>query len=263
MENDFFESILDKKRAGNARKRAFYDNIKAHLDKAVYERYGLFRKAISKPGGINLIAEIKKASPSKGLIRPDFNVEALAGAYQDAGAAAISVLTEEEYFLGKPAYLKQVSEKFNLPTLMKDFIIDEGQIYEGRYCGASAVLLIVAALTDSQLKQFLALGRKLDVDCLVEVHKDEELDRALNAGAEIIGINNRDLRTFKVDLAVSERMIPRIPREKVIVAESGISTHADVRRLAGAGAHAVLIGEAFLREKDVGRKLKEIMYGQG
>ena len=263
MENDFFETILDKKRAANARKRAFYDTIKAQLDKAEYERYGIFRKAISSPGQVNLIAEIKKASPSKGLIRQDFNVEALAGAYQEAGASAISVLTEEEYFLGKPAYLKQVSEKFNLPTLMKDFIIDEGQIYEARYCGASAALLIVAALTDSQLEQFLEIGRRLDVDCLVEVHRDEELDRALAAGAQIIGINNRDLRTFKVDLGVSERMIPRIPRDKVIVAESGISTHADVLRLEAAGAHAVLIGEAFLREKDVGRKLKEVMYGQG
>ncbi len=263
MDNDFLERILDKKRAGNARKRAYFDNIKAHLDKTVYERYGLFRKAVAKPGQVNLIAEIKKASPSKGLIRPDFNVEGIAGAYQEAGAAAISVLTEEEYFLGKPAYLKQVSEKFNLPTLMKDFVIDEGQIYEGRYCGASAVLLIVAVLTDRQLELFLDLGRRLDMDCLVEVHADEELDRALGAGAEIIGINNRDLRTFKVDLGVSERMIPRIPRDKVIVAESGISTHADVRRLEAAGAHAVLIGEAFLREKDVGRKLKEVMYGQG
>jgi len=257
--SDFLKSILDKKRVHNERKRPFYDNLKDHLDETPYERYGLFKMGISRPGQINLIAEIKKASPSKGIIREDFNAEMLAQIYQDCGAAAISVLTEEDYFLGKPAYLKQVSEKFNTPTLMKDFIIDEGQIYEGRYCGASAVLLIVAALTDDQIKHLLAVGHRLDVDCLVEVHGADELDRALDCGAEIIGINNRNLHTFEVDIATSENLIPRIPKGKVIVAESGIKTHAEVVRLKAAGAHAVLIGETFLREKDVARKIKEIM----
>jgi indole-3-glycerol phosphate synthase len=259
--SDFLKTILEKKRAHNERKRPFYDNLKEHLEETPYERYGLFKMGISRPGQMNLIAEIKKASPSKGVIREDFNAEALAQIYQDCGAAAISVLTEEDYFLGKAAYLKQVSEKFNTPTLMKDFIIDEGQIYEGRYCGASAVLLIVAALTDTQLKHLLAVGEKLDVDCLVEVHGADELDRALACGAEIIGINNRDLHTFQVDLAVSEKLIPRIPGGKVIVAESGISTHAEVERLKAAGAHAVLIGETFLKEKDVAKKVKEVMFG--
>ena len=259
MASDFLKTILEKKRVHNERKRPFYDNLKAHLNETPYARYGLFKKSISRPGQMNLIAEIKKASPSKGIIREDFNAEALAQVYQDCGAAAISVLTEEDYFLGKPAYLKQVSEKYNTPTLMKDFIIDEGQIYEGRYCGASAVLLIVAALTDEQLKNLLVVGGKLDMDCLVEVHGEEELERALACGAEIIGINNRNLHTFKVDLATSERLIPRIPRGKVIVAESGISTHAEVERLRAAGAHAVLIGETFLKEKDVAKKVKEIM----
>jgi indole-3-glycerol phosphate synthase len=261
--NDFLNTILDKKRAHNERKRPFYENIKKHLDATPYTRYGLFKKAISRPGQINLIAEIKKASPSKGVIRQDFNVDQLAQIYQEAGAAAMSVLTEEDYFLGKPAYLKQVSEKFNTPTLMKDFIIDEGQIYEGRYCGASAVLLIVAALTDEELRNLLAVGRKLDMDCLVEVHDAAELERALTCEAEIIGINNRNLHTFKVDVATSERLIPGIPKDKVIVAESGISSHAEVLRLQKAGAHAVLIGETFLREKDVARKIREVMYGQG
>jgi indole-3-glycerol phosphate synthase len=257
--SDFLRTILDKKCAHNARKRPFYDNLKGHLDETPYERYGLFKKGISRPGKMNLIAEIKKASPSKGVIRQDFNVEVLAQTYQDCGAAAISVLTEEDYFLGKPAYLKQVSEKFNTPTLMKDFIIDEGQIYEGRYCGASAVLLIVAALTDPELKYLLSVGQKLDVDCLVEVHDADELDRALSCGADIIGINNRNLHTFEVDIATSEKLIARIPKGKVIVAESGIRTHAEVERLKAAGAHAVLIGETFLREKDVAKKVKEIM----
>ena len=261
MASDFLKTILEKKRAYNERKRPFYDNLKEHLDETPYERYGLFKMGISRPGQMNLIAEIKKASPSKGVIRADFNAEALAQIYQDCGAAAISVLTEEDYFLGKTAYLKQISEKFNTPTLMKDFIIDEGQIYEGRYCGASAVLLIVAALTDQQLQYLLAVGHKLDVDCLVEVHGAEELDRALSCGADIIGINNRDLHTFNVDLATSEKLIPRIPKGKVIVAESGISTHAEVERLKAAGVHAVLIGETFLKEKDVAKKVKEVMFG--
>ncbi|MBF0331668.1 MAG: indole-3-glycerol phosphate synthase TrpC [Candidatus Omnitrophica bacterium] len=263
MANDFLNTILDKKRAHNARKRSFYDNIKKHLDATMYVRYGFFKKAISRPGQINLIAEIKKASPSKGIIRQDFNVDQLAQVYEEAGVAAMSVLTEEDYFLGKPAFLKQVSEKFNTPTLMKDFIIDEGQIYEGRYCGASAVLLIVAALSDEQLCNLLAVGRKLDMDCLVEVHDDSELERAIACEAEIIGINNRNLHTFKVDVATSERLIPGIPKDKVIVAESGISSYAEVVRLQKAGAHAVLIGETFLREKDVARKIREVMYGQG
>lgn len=259
MASDFLKTILEKKRAHNERKRPFYDNLKEHLDDTPYERYGLFKMGISRPGQMNLIAEIKKASPSKGVIREDFNAEVLAQIYQDCGAAAISVLTEEDYFLGKAAYLKQVSEKFNTPTLMKDFIIDEGQIYEGRYCGASAVLLIVAALTDVQLKYLLEVGQKLDVDCLVEVHNAEELDRALACGAEIIGVNNRDLHTFQVDIAVSEALIPRIPGGKVVVAESGISTYAEVLRLKAAGAHAVLIGETFLRAKDVAGKVQEVM----
>ncbi len=259
MASDFLTTILEKKRVHNIRKRPFYDNLKEHLDETPYERYGLFKMGISRPGKLNLIAEIKKASPSKGVIREDFNVEVLAQIYQDCGAAAISVLTEEDYFLGKASYLKQVSEKFNTPTLMKDFIIDEGQIYEGRYCGASAVLLIVAALADEQLKYLLAVGRKLDMDCLVEVHDAEELERALACGAEIIGINNRNLHTFEVDIATSEKLIPRIPKGKVIVAESGISSHVEVERLKAAGAHAVLIGEIFLKEKDVAKKVREIM----
>ncbi len=263
MANDFLNTILDKKRVHNERKRSFYDNIKKHLDATAYARYGLFKKAIARPGQVNLIAEIKKASPSQGVIRPNFYVDELAGIYQQAGVAAMSVLTEEDYFLGKPAYLKQVSERFNTPTLMKDFIIDEGQVYEGRYCGASAVLLIVAALTDEQLRYLLAVGRKLDMDCLVEVHDEQELERALVCEAEIIGINNRNLHTFKVDIATSERLIPGIPKDKVIVAESGISSHAEVLRLQKAGAHAVLIGETFLREKDVAQKIREVMYGQG
>ncbi|MBF0486406.1 MAG: indole-3-glycerol phosphate synthase TrpC [Candidatus Omnitrophica bacterium] len=262
MSKDFLNAILSAKKAEVARKKAYLENIKTHLDKTEYSQYHVFKNKISQPGKLNLIAEIKKASPSKGIIRDDFNVEDLARVYEKNGAQAISVLTEEQYFLGKPAYLKLVSEKFNTPTLMKDFIIDELQIYEGCYCGASAVLLIVAALSDEDLSHFLKATHKLDMDALVEIHDEAELKRALKAGAEIIGINNRNLHTFAVDISTSERIIPLVPQDKVIVSESGIQNHEDVRRLQAAGAHAVLIGETFLKERDIALKIKEVMYGE-
>ncbi|MBF0593465.1 MAG: indole-3-glycerol phosphate synthase TrpC [Candidatus Omnitrophica bacterium] len=259
MPNDFLDQIIRQKTEAITRRRGYYQNIKSNLDRSVYTRYSLFKKTIAKPGNINLIAEIKKASPSKGLIREDFNVGMLAKAYQESGAAAFSILTEENFFLGKPAYLKQVSDEFQLPTLMKDFVIDELQLFEARYCGASAVLLIAAILDDARLTQFMAKAHALDLDCLVEVHDRAELGRALAAGAEIIGINNRNLRTFDVSLSVAEGLIPLVPKDKVIVAESGISTHADVLRLKALGANAVLIGETFMRSKDVASKVKEVM----
>jgi indole-3-glycerol phosphate synthase len=262
VSDNFLASIIEKKRAAVERRRSHLETFRGNLERSQYSRYSVFRKAISRQGRINLIAEIKKASPSKGLIRDDFDVAALAQAYQDAGAAAFSVLTEEDYFQGKPAYLKRVSDEFRLPALMKDFIIDEMQLFEARMYGASAVLLIAAILDDAQLRAFLLKAHALDLDCLVEVHDAQELDRALSVGAEIIGINNRNLRTFEVSLSVSEELIPRIPKDRVIVAESGISTHAEVVHLQQLGANAVLIGETFMRSKDVAQKVKEVMYGQ-
>ncbi len=262
MAEDFLSKIIASKRLENEGRKAVLESVKINLDKTTYTRYGLFKKCISAPGKINLIAEIKKASPSKGVIRDDFDPDALGRVYDKAKVAAISVLTEEKYFQGKAAYLKMVSEKFNTPTLMKDFVIDELQLYDARYCGASAVLLIVAILSDEEIVSFLEVCRRLDLDALVEVHDEEDLTRALHCGADIIGINNRNLKTFEVDLATSERLIPLIPKDKVIVAESGIKTHQDVCRLKAAGAHAVLIGETFLRERDVARKIKEVMYGE-
>ena len=261
MPNDFLDQIIRKKTALIARRRSHYENIRANLERSQYSRYSIFKKVISNSANINLIAELKKASPSKGVIREHFDVGSLAQAYQDSGAAAFSVLTEEDFFQGKPEYLRRVSQEFQLPTLMKDFIIDELQLFEARLCGASAVLLIVAILDDAPLKALLSRAHSLDLDCLVEVHDGEELERALGAGAEIIGINNRNLHTFEVSLSVSEALVPRIPEGKVIVSESGISTHAEVMRLKALGVHAVLIGETFMREKDVARKVKEVMYG--
>jgi indole-3-glycerol phosphate synthase len=224
-------------------------------------RYEVFKKAISQKGRINLIAEIKKASPSAGLIREDFNAVKIAGIYVKNNAAAISVLTEDKYFLGKSAYLAQVSENCKVPVLMKDFIVHEFQIYEGLFHGASAVLLIAAILSDSKLKELIKVAHSLGLDCLVEVHDEAQIKRALSAGARIIGINNRNLQDLKVDLQNCLTLIPRVPKGIVIVAESGLKTHEDVRKAEEAGAHAVLIGETFMRSPDIGAKIKEVMNG--
>jgi len=246
-------SLLDSR-------KPYYEGLKKNLVRSSRAR-GIFKKAISKPGNINLIAEIKKASPSRGILRKDFDVLAIARTYVDNKAAAISVLTEDKYFLGKPADLKMVSQAFPVPTLMKDFIIDECQIIEASDNGGAAVLLIAAMLSDSQLKDLAQAAQAMDLDPLVEVHDESELDRVLKSGASIIGVNNRDLRTFKVDLEQCLRMIPRVPKDKVIVAESGFRTHDDVRRARDAGAHAVLIGETFMACEDIGQKIKDVMYG--
>lgn len=261
MNSDFLIKIVAHKKELVERKRVSYAALKRNLSKASYSRYGLFRKAISKPGQLNLIAEIKKASPSKGLICRDFDAIKLARIYSKGGAQALSILTEEKFFLGNPDYVRQVSADFRLPILVKDFIIDEIQIYEALHLGASAILLIVAILDDDTLKHLLKIASGLDLDCLVEVHDNQELDRALAAGAEIIGVNNRDLRNFEVDLRLSETLIPKIPKDKVAVAESGINSHEDIVRLKEAGAHAVLIGETFLRTDDIGAKIREVMQG--
>ncbi|HLF18038.1 MAG TPA: indole-3-glycerol phosphate synthase TrpC [Candidatus Omnitrophota bacterium] len=261
MAAEYLTKILEHKKKFIQENRSFYDTIKKRLEATTYNRYRLFKQKISQPNRINLIAEIKKASPSQGLIREDFDVMAIAKTYVAHHADAISVLTEDKYFLGKPAYVKQISDGFNVPVLTKDFIIDSGQLYEARYNGASAVLLIVAILTDKKFNEFYEEATKIDLDCLVEVHDEEELKRALAMDAEIIGINNRNLETFEVDLKTCEKLIPKIPKGKTIVAESGIQTHKDVEALKEMGAHAVLIGETFMRSKDIGKKIEEIMKG--
>ena len=225
------------------------------------KHYNVFKKAISKKGQINLIAEVKKASPSVGLIREDFEAVKIAKIYVENNAAAISVLTEEHYFLGKVAYLRKISDEFNVPTLMKDFIIHEYQIFEGAFCGASAILLIVAMLENEQMKDLMAAADSLGLDCLVEVHDEKEVERAVKVNAGIIGVNNRDLHTLQVDSRNCLRMIPYIPATTVIVAESGLKTYEDVKRVHEAGANAVLIGETLMRASDIGAKIKEVMYG--
>lgn len=256
----FLEKIILHKKKLNAQKQPFFTSIKERLGSVTYTHYGIFKKAISRPDGINLIAEIKKASPSQGVIRDDFDVLAIARTYEKYQAAAISVLTEDKYFLGHIDYIKKVSGHVNIPVLTKDFIIDEGQIYEARLNGASAVLLIVAILEDEVLKALMACAARLDMDCLVEVHNEAELERACTQGAEIIGINNRNLSTFEVSLDVCQHLIPLIPKGKVIVAESGLRTHQDIQQVKSWGAHAVLIGETFMRADNIGHKIEEVMY---
>ena len=261
MLSDFLKQVAIEKAELIKSREGYYVNLRKNMAPHSNKRYGVFKKAISVPGRINLIAEIKKASPSVGLIRDDFNATVIAKIYADNHAAAISVLTEEKHFLGKIAYLKLVSNEFELPTLMKDFVVHEYQIYEGAFSGASAVLLIVSMLSDAQMKDLMDVAHALGLDCLVEVHDEKEIERALKIGAEIIGVNNRNLHSLNVDINNCLRMIPRIPRDRVIVAESGLKTHDDIKRVHEAGAHAVLIGETFMRAEDIGAKVREVMNG--
>ena len=258
MSADFLTTIAKEKHALLASKEAYYVNLRKNL-KTVNHRYSIFKKAISKPGVVNLIAEVKKASPSVGLIREDFNALGIAKIYAANGASALSVLTEEKYFLGRLGYLKQITDDVPLPALMKDFIVHEYQIYEGYFYGASAILLIVAMLSDTQIKDLMQVAHALGLDCLVEVHDDKELDRAVKVGAEIIGVNNRDLHSLKVDINNCLSMIPHIPKDRIVVAESGLATIQDILNVKQAGAHAVLIGETFMKAPDIGAKVKELM----
>ena len=208
-----------------------------------------------------VIAEVKKASPSKGVIRPDFEPVAIARTYARNGAAALSVLTDEKYFQGQIAYLESISQAVSLPLLRKDFTIDPYQVYEARVARADAVLLIVAALQDAQLGELLRLAGELGMAALLEVHAVEELERILPLHPRLIGINNRDLRTFRTDLETTLRLLPLIPPDVVVVSESGIDGASDVARLREKGVHAFLIGESLMRAPDPGLKLRELLYG--
>jgi indole-3-glycerol phosphate synthase len=208
-----------------------------------------------------VIAEVKKASPSKGVIRPDFDPVAIARTYATNGAAALSVLTDEKYFQGHLSFLEAIREAVTLPVLRKDFTIDAYQVYESRVAHADAILLIVAALEVAQLGDLLALAHELGMAGFLEVHTDEELERVLPRRPRLIGINNRDLRTFHTDLETTLRLLPLIPSEVVVVSESGINAAADIARLREKGVHAFLIGESLMRAPDPGVKLRELLHG--
>ncbi len=215
--------------------------------------------------GAAVIAEIKKASPSKGLIRADFDVEWIATRYEAGGAAALSVLTDQPYFQGSLRNLELASSRVALPCLRKDFTVDAYQIVEARAHAADAILLIAAALTDAEMKQFAVAAHEVDLDVLVEVHTAQELDRVLNAlgerGADAIGVNNRDLKTFDVRMETSLQLVGQIPAGAVRVTESGIATADDVARLRTAGFDAFLIGESLMRQADPGAALRELLAG--
>jgi indole-3-glycerol phosphate synthase len=228
------------------------------LIKSAYESKSRdsFNGAI-KRRGLSIIGEVKKASPSKGIMKEDFDPVAIAIEYSDI-VDVISVLTEERYFMGNPKYLKNIAERVNTPLLRKDFIIDKVQIYEAKSLGASAILLIASILTSREIEEFKELSDKLNMDCLIESHDKEEVIKSLDAGAEILGINNRDLNNFKINLNTTLDLRSLIPRDKLVVSESGINTAKDIRTLSEVNIDGVLVGESFMRSKDLKAKAREL-----
>ena len=218
-----------------------------------------FKSSISKTDKINIIGEIKRLSPSAGVLRKAFDPVKIAKVYKKSGISALSVLTDEKFFAGKLEYLKLIKKNINLPILRKDFIIDDYQIYESYVAGADAILLIAQLLSRNKLKDFIKLTHKLGLVALVEVHNRRDLSKALDCGAMIIGINNRNLRTFKVTLQTTYKLIKLIPQTRIIISESGIKSHKDILNLKKAGINAVLIGEAFMKASNLAQEIKTLV----
>ena len=252
--------VTDNLRELEARKRSF---TLEELKRVVLEQPPPLDFASALRGDcIQLIAEVKKASPSKGVMRPNFNPVEIAQTYASNGASAISVLTEPKYFQGSLNHLRDIRNALKnkrLPLLRKDFICDPYQVYESRAYGADSLLLIVAILTPEKLSELLGLSHELNMSCLVEVHNEAELEITLRGGARIIGINNRDLQTFTVNLTVTERLRPLIPPDRIVVSESGIKDRNDIEKLGKWGVDAVLIGESLMAAPDIAAKMKELL----
>jgi len=259
MKSDFLKEIVLKKkeRIAFAKQQLSEEDLKSRVGGLASTRP--FIEAINKPRTISLIAEIKKSSPSKGVIREDFNLQQIAGIYKEVGVQAVSVLTEEDYFSGSLSSINEVKSIIEAPILRKDFILEPYQVYESRFFGADAILLIADLLTKDTLSELMQLADSLGMDSLVEVHTEKELKKVLNMGVALIGINNRDLHTLEVDLKTTEKLFILIPKDKTVVVESGIKSRQDAMFLKILGVSALLIGEAFMEAQDIKKKVEEIM----
>lgn len=259
MAAKILEDILSHKRLEieDAKRRIPEDKLKKSIDGRTVETRG-FRNVILNAKEIRIVAEIKKASPAVGIIRTDFDARKIAECYEKADVAAISVLTETKYFLGRASYLSTIRQVTTCPILRKDFILDAYQIVESAVLRCDAVLLIVSILSAQQLRDFIDRLRDLGIDALAEVHTEEERDQALHAGANLLGINNRDLNTMRVDMRTTERLMKGMPAGVAVVAESGIGSHSQVVELSRSGVHAFLIGTSIMASPDMTEKIREL-----
>ena len=261
MSSDILNQIVAVKHeeVAAAKKKVSLEAMRDDANSRVLTRdfEGALRRKIAA-GQPAVIAEIKKASPSKGVIRADFIPADIAQSYAEHGAACLSVLTDRQFFQGQPDYLKQARASCDLPVLRKDFMVDPYQVYEARVMGADCILLIAACLSDAQMNELEAIARSLDMAVLVEVHDGEELDRALKLKTPLVGINNRNLRTFEVSLDTTLGLLPRVPADKLLVTESGILGKADVQKMRTANVNAFLVGEAFMRAPEPGEALADL-----
>lgn len=260
---DILKKILDHKReeVASAKGKTPIGELKSRIADLEDTPRGFVQalRNAEASGWTPVIAEVKKGSPSKGVIRPDFDPLAIAETYEQNGAACLSVLTDEHFFLGHLSYLALIREQVRLPLLRKDFLYDPYQLFEARAAGADAILLIAAMLELNQLRDLADQARELSLDVLLEVHDERETEMALQVNVELVGINNRNLRTFVTDLGTTERLAKLVSGDRMVVAESGINTRDDVVRLQRAGAHAFLVGESLMREEDFGAKLRELL----
>lgn len=262
MGTNFLARIVEQKRSKLEKKKSEYPLLAEQVIRPAAQKPSNQRPffvTLDRTDRLNFIAEIKRASPSRGLLRGQVDPAELGVAYESHGAAAISVLTEEDYFLGSLEDLKQVKQSVSCPVLRKDFIIDPYQVYEATAAGADAILLIAAILDSASLSQLLTVADRAGLSSVVEVHNQAELEKAVECGAEIIGINNRDLTTFRVDLQTTLQLAPQVPENKILVSESGISTADDIRLLREAGVDAFLIGEYLMKSPNPGKTLRELM----